>query len=129
MSERTEVHEPTAPAAQYTGVAPRDRTLLWAALTPPIVWALHLLVIYGVYYAAERVDSKGPLFLVSAISLCFTVTSAIAGWTRRSSRAEASREQRERARFMALFAFTLGVFFTVVIIAETIPVVMLKLRD
>jgi hypothetical protein len=107
-----------------------ERLLAAAVLTAPIAWALHLALSYGLSYPAERWQSKAVLFAVSLVGALASLVSVVLGQRclhRARPSAISADQPRERNRFMGTGACVVGVFFLIVIVAQTVPTLMLPL--
>ena len=102
-----------------------------AVFAPPAAWSLHLAVSYGLVYPAVDWQSKGPLHLVTVLAASASLGGVLLGARslRRleSSGAWSEAGQRERRRFMVLWACAFGVFFLLAILAESLPSFLLPL--
>jgi hypothetical protein len=147
----TDVHEPTAPAAEPTRLVARDRRLLLGAALSPLAWSLHLALSYGLVYPALRLRSKAALVAVTVVCWLWAVTGSMLAFSARRAgehendlgapgsapfrprRLAATPEQaearKERAFFLGTVAGALGLFFAAVILAQSVPIVVFSLED
>jgi hypothetical protein len=111
-------------------VTAEERLLAAAVLTAPISWALHLVLSYGLSYPAVRWQSKAVLFAVSLVGAMASLVSVWLGrrcLSRATSVATTPGQARERSRFLGTAACLAGAFFLVVIVAQTVPTLLLPL--
>lgn len=103
--------------------------LAFGLLLPPITWSLHLTLSYGLTYPAKDAGSKAMLIVVSLASALCSLSGGALGLRelRRGADAEAAPAERERARFLALTACGAGLFFFLATLAQSVPMLMLRL--
>ena len=147
----THVHEPTAPAAEDTRLVGRDRRLLVGAALSPLAWSLHLTLSYGLVYPALRLHSKAALVGVTVVCWLWAIAGSLLAFSAReagdrendlgrpgtapfrprklAATPEHSEARRERAHFLGAAAGALGLFFALVILAQTVPILVFSLED
>jgi hypothetical protein len=101
-------------------------------LAGPAVWATLLEVNYALSYVACETRHSWILYLPAAVGLALIGLAAFSVWRAAPPWAEEDepsidprRTAAIRARFMAIFALAFCAFFTLVILATEIPVVVL----
>ena len=111
--------------SSMTAPALRSGWLVVAFLSSHVAWALHLMIVYPLVPAACAMGSDWPLHLVSAITVALTVSGGLFSWgLLRQAKLLATSERRraQRARFLAWSGVAFGIAYTVVVIAEWLPV-------
>lgn len=109
--------------------APRIYWLWAGVLLPPVAWALHLNIAYAMSAAVCSPPVRWPFFLVSAIALGPALGGGWISWRLRRDTADEPEDaptSRARGRFMALSGVLLSVIFSLSILAQTIPVLVLE---
>jgi cytochrome c oxidase assembly factor CtaG len=98
--------------------AARGRAIsVWfAALGAPIAWAIHLVAIYPLVAVACRVGSTASIWIVTAACLSVAVLSGIVG--------HRLADQGEPRGFLARASRPTSLFFSLVIVVETLPVLV-----
>jgi hypothetical protein len=125
--ERLSEHEHQK--AQARPISGAETRLGVALLGPPVSWAIHLALNYGLVYPAQRWQTKGPLHVVTALATLPAVFAIIVGLRNlRRPRPAGASEQVERVRFMAACACIAGVFFLLAVLAQSVPLFMLDLE-
>lgn len=126
-----------------TGIRPdRGTVRLWTLLlVPPLMWGLHLQVSYSIHTSACDAQNKLMLFLVSFIAFVVLVINGWIAWSslvlappEASDHGAGGPEESEprwqgRTRFMLLVALINSIFFAVVVIGQTIPMIVLRACD
>jgi hypothetical protein len=110
--------------------APRGMALLWAAvLAGPIAWFLQQQVGYGMATFACGRGGEVGLHVVTGVALLITAVGAIIAWR---SWGRLGREWTAhggwtvaRSRFLALGGFLFSVYFSLVIVAQWVPIFFL----
>ncbi|MGD9617478.1 MAG: hypothetical protein AB7H90_23180 [Alphaproteobacteria bacterium] len=112
----------TAPATQGEAAPPPYRTLTGAALyllLGPIVWAVHLTIIYSTHavlcargWAGGALDIRVIIAVTTGIALAISVAATIAGWrwSCGSNREGVSAFQHGVMSLLALLA-TIGIVY------------------
>jgi hypothetical protein len=151
MTRNEPFHEPTAAAAADAPLSPRDRRLWLGAALPPLAWTLHLFASYALVYPSMRLGTKAFFAFTTLACLSASIFGAfVTHSARRASDAEpefgppgspqsearehAAAKDRlatraERVRFVAESATSLGIFFAIVILAQTVPIVLFGLEE
>lgn len=151
MKRSEPLHEPTVAAAGDAPLSKRDRRLWLGAALPPLAWTLHLLVSYALVYPSMRLGTKAFFAFTTLACLSASIFGAFVTHSARrvrdvepefGPRGSAESEARERAapkdhlatraervRFVAESAVSLGVFFAIVILAQTVPIVLFGLEE
>jgi hypothetical protein len=122
--------QPKVESPRPSALAKRDRRLLTALSLPPLAWALHLGLAYGLVYPSLIWRTKAALAVLTAI--CQIVALLGAGLALRAGRlgrSAQSENAEQRARFLALAGASLGIFFAAVIVAQAVPIVILPLEQ
>ena len=116
---------------EKTEFSPRDRALTAAFIASAAGWAAHLNVSYFLVPESCGAGSKWMLHLVTAICLAITLASAAVAWrVRASTRGGHHSVLREaRTKFMSEMVTLLALGFTLVIIAQEIPNLILGSCD
>jgi hypothetical protein len=102
-------------------------------LLPPVAWAGHLALSYGLVYPAQDAQSKLLLHLVTVITAALTLCGAALGLRalRRAPKVAAERAvdeaEPDRSRFLAHCACALGVFFFLATLAQSVATLLLRL--
>jgi hypothetical protein len=98
---------------------------LWFAfLGAPIAWAIHLMAIYLLVPVACITGTTLALQVVNAGTLAAAVLAGVVGWLHVRRPEGDSERTRQRVRFMARAAIVFSVFFSLVIVAESLPSVL-----
>ena len=112
---------------------PRLAALWTGVLTGPIVWAANLQVNYTLSYVACEQRHEWMLHLTAAVSITLIALAALTLWRARppgfddgEPSAEPAHTAIVRARFMVVGGLALCAWFTLVILATDIPVMVLK---
>jgi hypothetical protein len=126
MSDRSNEIEENRPA--------REDVLLWIpVLAGPIAWALTEQLSYMLTPTACWTGNHLMLYLVPLGTLLIVLACAALAHRRWKREPEGSTEKGDpgdsRARFMAMAGFWLCVSFAVVILAETVPNLILRVCD
>lgn len=105
--------------------------ILWAGiLTGPMIWFTNLEASFALASLACSGHSKGSLYLVSIISLALVALIAVFSWSQwRSLEREPAATAAvtvARRRAMALGSMGLNSLCFIVILAQTIPNLMLR---
>lgn len=132
MTSAETVHEPSTRLAHSRPVPARQKRLGFALFAPPAAWSMHLALEYGLVYPAARHGSKLLLYGVSVVALLVTVTGLVIGLAelrRHRTLPPPSSPSLAGRRFLAESAVALGAFFTLVVIAQTLPVALLGFGD
>lgn len=104
--------------------------LLWTGWAiGPLVWILHLSVVYLLAPWACESGSDTPLYVVTAIALALALGGILLNWTlwARAGRqwADDAAGPTPRSRFMSLVGLLSNTLFLFVILAQGIPIVIL----
>jgi hypothetical protein len=111
-------------------VSARERLVGFALLAPPGAWALHLGVSYGLVYPAVRHGSKDLLYTVTVLALSLAAAGGgVAAWHLRGARPKRDSASDTASTFAFEGALALSSFFALVILAQTVPVLLLNLGD
>lgn len=121
----------------FPDAASRRRALaLWTgALAGPIVWLVLLQTNYVLSYVACETGQTWFLYLAIVVAVGLVAAAGAWAWRAGSGPFETpepmtpplSRETRDvRARWMARFAALISIWFIIVILAMSVPVVVLK---
>jgi hypothetical protein len=108
---------------------------LWIGLfAGPLAWSLDLGLSYLLVWPARASGRTAAIHLVGAVALAITAAGAVASWIAWRRVGEAPRgvpegRVRSRSRFMALAGLVSSAFFALVILAEAIPVFLLRPGD
>lgn len=97
---------------------------LWIGwLTGPIVFAIDLLLSYGVVSVTEAAQRGQHVWLhaASVVAIVLTLAAGALAW-REHRVAEGDRE-----RFMAVGGVAMSAFFAVVLLARAVPALMLRM--
>jgi hypothetical protein len=122
---RTNVRTPRPSA-----LAKRDRRLRTALALPPLAWALHLGLAYGLVYPSMAFGTKAMLAgLTGVCQIVSLLGAALALRAGRSVPRVGAENTEQRARFLALAGAALGVFFAAVIVAQAVPILILPLES
>ena len=117
--------------AQPQAISGDEVRLSFAVLGPPLSWALHLALSYGLVYPALRWQTKLPLYVVSVICALPALLAGLTGlWALRRSGVppELDEGQRQRTRFLAICACVAAAFFLLAMLAHDVPVFVLSLE-
>jgi hypothetical protein len=96
--------------------------LLWLGMmTGPIAYAITLLVSYAIVSVTAS-DERGQRTMVLIVSALALLATAIAGVL-----AARLRPDTDRKRFMARGGVAMSIFFGAVIVAHTIPALILRM--
>ena len=108
-------------------VATRDRHLVYGVVGPPLAWATHLAFVYGLSYPVAPNGSKVALYGVSLACLSLTAQGISLGSSElhRLSFLAGRAPVHARTELLAKSVLVLGTFFTLVILAQTLPLVFL----
>lgn len=104
----------------------RQDVLLWLGLLAgPIAFAIDEIVSYAVvsFTSSTEHGQHAALYLVTALSLLATLTAFFVAF------ALNRRVEAPRAKFMALGGVLMSAFFAVVIVAEAIPKILLRMGE
>jgi hypothetical protein len=111
----------------------RDRALWFSVLAGPFAWALTEQLSYMLTPTACWTGSHFILYLVPLGALLIVLAGAAVARSRWRRAPEGSTErgypEDSRIRFMAVAGFWLCVSFAVVILAETVPNLVLRVCD
>lgn len=115
--------DPRQVAASERGLRLSMPKLLFAVLGAPLLWSLHLGVIYVVLTVDCISGWDGGTWAVLLTTAAFAAASAAAGWVawsmyRGLGGEDAVAGQREWARFLLVLGIGAAVMFTVVIVLE-----------
>jgi hypothetical protein len=106
---------------------------LWAGLlTGPLAWSALLQTNYVLSYVACEQRQTWMLYLATAVALVLVAGGAAAAWRAAPALGQEEHEAADprraimlRARFMALGGLAMSAFFAIVILATTVPVLVL----
>jgi hypothetical protein len=111
---------------------PRLAALVGGVLAGPITWATLLEVNYVLSYVACEQKTKWMLHLATAVAVLIVLGAGTLAWLARPDLGDESTPSVDPAatsllvaRFMAISALALCAWFTVVILATEIPVLVL----
>lgn len=108
----------------------RDRMLVGAFIASATGWAAHLNISYFLVPESCGAGSKWMLHLVTVICVAVTLASAAIAWkVRASGEATDTLVRKARTKFMSEMVLLLALGFTVVIIAQEIPNLILRSCD
>lgn len=115
--------DPRQVAASERGLRLSMPRLLFAVLGAPLLWSLHLGVIYVVLTMDCISGWDGGTWAVLLATAAFAAASAAAGWVAWSMYRELDGEdavggEREWARFLLVLGIGAAVIFTVAIVLE-----------
>lgn len=117
------------------------RLLFFLVFAPPLSWAAHLLIGYSLHPTACEQSSRLVLWIVSVVLIvvpAFTGWRAFAlwqSWPDPYAGGGAGKPEDEeprirgRERFFALAGFVLSCFAALLILAQTVPMVLLRPCD
>jgi hypothetical protein len=115
-------HDPARTAALWAGV-----------LTGPIVWLVLLEVNYVLTYVACETGHKWFMHTAVLVALALVATAGYLAWVNgppddpEISTPPVTRETAEqRARWMALYGVVSSIWFFIVILANEIPILVLR---
>ena len=108
---------------EKTNFTKEDRWLIFALLAAAGGWSLHLTISYCLVPESCGDGTKSFLHFVTAGALVVTLMAAAIAWRVRATAVDA------RSRFFSLFVAVLSLFFTLVVIAQEIPNVLLRSCD
>jgi hypothetical protein len=108
----------------------RRDLLLWTVLlAPPIMWLLSFEAVFALAPWACTFQTKLALYVVSLFVLLVEVASGVLAWWqwRKSGREWATHAEGPlyRGRFMAIGGLALSAGFATVVVAQSIPVLVL----
>jgi hypothetical protein len=108
----------------------KSRIMLWSGLIAgPLAWFINLNTNFALAPLACTAGAKPALYLVSALTVAVALAGAYLSWTQWQSDEAAPASQstaiQQRRRAMALSGVVLSGFSALVILAQTIPNVML----
>lgn len=109
--------------------APRLRLLWTGLLLPAAAWVAHLGVVYPMASAVCAPSSRWLFYAVSAAALALALAGGWVAWSIRRTTArepEDAPNSRARGRFMAFGGMLLSGIFSLAIVAQTIPIVVLE---
>ena len=109
-----------------------DRWLLLLLLTPPSVWLTHLSVSYAFVPQACEWTDKTVLHVLTVLALAITILCGWLSWralARLGGRGSMSEPHDPRRRFMAMTGVIFGLLFTMLVIANEIPNLILRSCD
>jgi hypothetical protein len=104
---------------------------LWAGLLAgPVAWALHLQTSYSITPFFHGTGSTLALYLVTLAALVIAAAGGLISW-RNWQRAGAAWPSGEggviaRSRFMAVSGMIVSAYFFVTILAQAVPIMMLR---
>ncbi len=104
--------------------------LVYGVVGPLLAWALHFALVWGLAFPTLRHESRVVLYGLSIACVSLTAQGTWLGFSElhRQSGLSASRV-RATMEFFAKSALVLGTFFTLVILAQTLPFIFLGLGD
>jgi hypothetical protein len=105
--------------------APQSRRLWALFLIPAIAWAVHLIVSYSLH---ATVCEKNTRMLLYPVSIVLILPALVIGWRTFHART-AYPEPGSRTQFLLLGAFLFACLFGLLIVAQTIPMVVLRPCD
>jgi hypothetical protein len=113
--------DPVAPAPHEVRVS---NVVLWlAALSGPVSWAVHLMLMYPGTEVACRVQTPVPLYILSAVFLGAAALGGLVNWRYLTyMRGWNGGTTPRRVRFMATAGLLGAALFLVLIVAGTLPV-------
>lgn len=108
----------------------RSIFLLWSGWAiGPLAWMLHLTLVYLLAPLACEWESGLPLYLATAGTLALAVAGLVLNWHlwAQSGRhwPDEAHGPEPRSRFMSMIGLLGSALFVVVIVAQTIPIVIL----
>jgi hypothetical protein len=114
--------DPVAPAAREVRVS---NVVLWlAALSGPVSWAVHLMLMYPGTEVACRFQTAVPLYVLSAVLFGTAALGGLVNWRYLGViRGLNGATMPRRVRFMATAGLLGAVLFLILIAAGTLPVV------
>ncbi len=111
--------------------APIGQLALWTGMLGPIgAWALHLVYSYSLVPAACAAGLSAMLYLGIPLFIGLSLGCGYFAWrgwelSRELPEPDDPRfEMMQRVRFMALSGLALTAFFTMVIIAQSVPIIL-----
>lgn len=126
-------YQPVAPEDVPANPAKRRRDLLmWIAfLGAPIVWSLHLQLIYSLALWTHRTHIKWPLYASCIVSFALCLFPGFCAWrTHRSlSRPETAapdQPEEDRVRMMAHLGWSATALFILGIVAQWVAIAMIN---
>lgn len=110
-----------------------DRRLTLLFLLPPVIWLLHLTVAYVLVPTSCVYRDKTVLHIATAVAVLVTLLMTFRSWKHAHVAGRGSMDHGEphdtRIRFTAFGALIYGAFFTMLIIANEIPILILRSCD
>jgi hypothetical protein len=112
------------PIAPPSGEVQVSSVILWlAALSGPVSWAIHLMLMYPGVEVACRWQTTVPLYALSAFLFGVTAVGGLVNWSYLNRmRALNGATMPRRVRFMATAGLLGCGLFLILIIAGTLPV-------
>lgn len=110
-----------------------DRRLTLLFVLPPVIWLTHLTVAYSLVPTACVVSNEAALHVVTALALVANLVLTVRSWKHATVAGRGSMDHGEphdtRIRFMAFGALIYGAFFTMLVAASEVPILMLRSCD
>lgn len=108
----------------------RPRVVWYGLFAGPLAWTIHLMAAYALVPWVCDNGHGWILYLISFLSLSIAATGGLAAWQnfKQSGRRWPGEEGDvgTRSLFMATMGIILGSLFSVVIIAQSIPIFMMN---
>lgn len=112
---------------------PFDRKLSMLLFAPPLIWLAHLTISYALVPESCVSGEKWFLHLVTVVALVLALAATAASWSgygnEREGSLDAGGETDTRRRFMMLSSVAFGLLFTLLILANQIPIFILRSCD
>ena len=108
---------------------------------PPLTWSLHLGLAYALHATACETQSKVGLFVATIVCLAILATVAWMTWVDANvhqpliahggagGNEDVEPRPRTRERFVTMAAFAASLFFALLVIGQTVPMILLRACD
>jgi hypothetical protein len=107
----------------------QDALALVAFLAGPVAWSLDLALSYGLVRWVRHLDTRAPVYAVTALALAVLAVGAWAALRLLAHPRGHERRVADRARFMARSGLAMQLFFLAVLAADLVPKLLLGARE
>ncbi|MDB5324913.1 MAG: hypothetical protein JWM57_482 [Phycisphaerales bacterium] len=103
-------------------------SLLGGVLGSPVIWAVHLQLVYTLVKYAQRTQHYGLLYAATSGCLLLTIGCGVLSWNdwRRTGRASLDEPEDGRCRFLGVLGMFSSGLFTLVILATGLAEIYLN---